>query len=201
MNITGPKGKLCRRVSEILPFSEIGNQEKKYKPISTAKDKNKKLSEYAKQLTAKQKLRLIYGVLEKQFRNYYKKAARQNGSTGENLVMFLESRLDNVVYRMGFATTRAEARQLVSHCAIMVNDSVVNIASFSVSAGDVISIRNKAREQGRIKAAIAISEQRVPCEWLNVNSETFKGTFSSLPSMDDVAMNYNVNLVVELYSK
>lgn len=116
-------------------------------------------------------------------------------------MVLLERRLDNVVYRLGFASTRNEARQLVAHKAIMVNDQVVNIASFLVKPGDVVSIRKKARDQGRIKAAIALSEQRGACEWLNVDLPSFKGTFSTTPTLEDLPADFNVNLVVELYSK
>lgn len=164
-------------------------------------DKKPRLNDFGKQLREKQKIRRYYGVLEKQFKNYYRKAARQGGSTGENLMLLLERRLDNVVYRMGFASTRAEARQLVSHKAIMVNEKVVNIASYLVSSGDTIAIRQKAREQGRIKAAVALSEQRVACEWLSVDTSALKGSFASMPKLADILPVFNVNLVVEFYSK
>jgi small subunit ribosomal protein S4 len=164
-------------------------------------DKKPRLSGYGLQLRAKQKLRRIYGILEKQFRGYYTMAARQKGSTGENLLSLLESRLDNVVYRMGFASTRAEARQLVVHKAILVNERVLNIPSFIVAPGDIIAVRQKAKAQGRVQAAIAISEQRTSCDWLTVDSASFKGTFSTRPTLNDLTSDYNVNLVVELYSK
>ncbi len=164
-------------------------------------DKKPRLSGYGIQLREKQKIRRLYGVLEKQFRNYYKIAAKQKGATGENLMCFLERRLDNVVYRMGFASTRAEARQLVAHKAILVNDKVVNVASYLVAPGDVISVRQKAKAQGRIQAALALSEQRAPCDWINVDSASFKGTFSTVPTLTDLSSDYNVHLVVELYSK
>ncbi len=128
-------------------------------------------------------------------------AAKQKGSTGENLMGLLERRLDNVVYRMGFASTRAEARQLVAHKAILVNDKIVNIASFLVKSGDVVSVRQKAKGQGRINAAIALSEQRASCDWLNVDMVSFKGTFTAMPALSDLSADFNVNLVVELYSK
>jgi small subunit ribosomal protein S4 len=164
-------------------------------------DKRPRLSDYGVQLREKQKIRRFYGVLEKQFRNYYKMAAKQKGSTGENLMALLERRLDKVVYRMGFASTRSEARQLVAHKAILVNEKVVNIASFLVKSGDIISVRQKAKSQGRIIAAVALSEQRGSCDWLTVDTGTFKGTFTSLPTLDDLSADFNVNLVVELYSK
>ena len=128
-------------------------------------------------------------------------AARQKGSTGENLMSLLERRLDNVVYRMGFASTRAEARQLVTHKAILVNDKIVNVPSFLVNPGDTISVRQKAKSQGRVGAALALSEQRAPCDWITVDSASFKGTFSTAPTLTDLSSDYNVNLVVELYSK
>lgn len=123
------------------------------------------------------------------------------GSTGENLMVLLESRLDNIVYRLGFASTRAEARQLVTHKAILVNGEMVNIPSCILSAGDKVEVRQKARDQGRIKAAIALSEQRAPCDWLTVDSGSMKGTFTSAPTLNDLSSDFNVNLVVELYSK
>lgn len=162
--------------------------------------KKPRWNDYGLQLRAKQKIRRYYGVLEKQFRNYYKKAAQQKGSTGDNLLLLLERRLDNVVYRMGFAATRAEARQLVSHKAVTVNGKVVNISSYLVSPGDVVAIREKAKEQGRIKAAVALAEQRTPCDWVIVDTALLKGTISSVPTLDLLSL-FNVNLVVEFYSK
>jgi small subunit ribosomal protein S4 len=123
------------------------------------------------------------------------------GATGENLMSLLERRLDNVVYRMGFASTRAEARQLVTHKAILVNDKIVNVPSFLVKPGDVVSVRQRARSQGRIQAALALSEQRAPCDWITVDTSSCKGTFSTAPTLTDLSSDYNVNLVVELYSK
>lgn len=201
----GPKCKLSRREgTDLLLKSGVRDHKSKCKsekmPGQHA-DRKPRLSGYGLQLREKQKIRRIYGVLEKQFRNYFKNAAKQKGSTGENLMACLERRLDNVVYRMGFATTRAEARQLVSHKTIMVNDQIVNIPSFMVKPGDVISIRNRAKEQGRIQAAIALSEQRAPCEWLSVDTAKFQGIFSTIPSLEDLTLDYNINLVVELYSK
>jgi small subunit ribosomal protein S4 len=164
-------------------------------------DKRTRLSDYGTQLREKQKIKRLYRILEKQFSNYYKMAAAQKGATGNNLVMLLERRLDNVVYRMGFASTRDEARQLVSHKAILINDSVVNIPSYLVNPGDVISIRQKAKKQGRVQAAVALTEQRASCDWLTVDNGELKGVFTSLPNLSDLSANYNVNLVVELYSK
>lgn len=204
----GPKCKLSRREKvDLLLKSGVRDHKSKCKSEKQPGmhgDKRVRLSDYGVQLREKQKIRRLYGVLERQFRNYYKKAARQKGSTGENLMAILERRLDNVVYRMGFASTRAEARQLVTHKAIVLNDMVVNIPSYLVNPGDVIVVRQKAQEQGRIQAAVALSEQRAPCEWLNVDSNVCKGTFATTPTLNDLLFalsEYNVNLVVELYSK
>lgn len=158
-------------------------------------------SDYALQLRAKQRLRRIYGVLEKQFRNYYKAADLQKGATGQNLLNFLESRLDNVVYRMGFASTRAEARQLVSHKAIVVNDQLINIPSYQVVAGDKVSLREKAKSQQRIKEALVVAEQYGFPQWVEVNPKEMSGTFKSLPDRVDLGSEINEQLVVELYSK
>lgn len=160
-----------------------------------------RLSDYGVQLREKQKVRRIYGVLEKQFRNYYKEAARLKGATGENLLQLLESRLDNVVYRMGFGSTRAEARQLVAHKAILVNEKVVNIASYQVKAGDKVSVREKAKNQLRVKQAIELASQRGESEWLEVNSGNMEGTYKAKPDRADLSSEINENLIVELYSK
>lgn len=162
--------------------------------------KGGRLSDYGRQLRAKQKLRRIYGVLEKQFRNYYKASAQMKGATGLNLILLLEQRLDNVVYRMGFASTRPEARQLVKHRAILVNGNVVDIPSYRVREGDVIEIREKAKGQLRIKSALELASQRVDCEWIDVNSDKLTGTFKRFPVRDELP-EYNEQLVVELYSK
>ena len=201
----GPKCKLSRREGvDLLLKSGVRDHKSKCKSEKQPGqhgDKRPRLSEFGVQHREKQKIRRTYGVLEKQFKLYYAKAARQKGSTGENLLTFLERRLDNVVYRMGFACTRAEARQLVSHKSILVNDKLVNIASYLVSPGDIITIRQKARGQGRIQASLALSEQRQPCDWITVESGAFKGSFVRVPALDDLSSDYNVNLVVELYSK
>ncbi|HAS7776007.1 TPA: 30S ribosomal protein S4 [Vibrio cholerae] len=160
-----------------------------------------RLSEYGVQLREKQKVRRIYGVLEKQFRNYYKEAARLKGNTGENLLQLLEGRLDNVVYRMGFGATRAEARQLVSHKAILVNGKVVNVPSFNVVANDVVAVREKAKKQSRIKAALEVAEQREKPTWIEVDVNTMEGTFKRMPERSDLSADINEQLIVELYSK
>ena len=160
-----------------------------------------RLSDYGVQLREKQKVRRIYGVLEKQFRNYYKEAARLKGATGENLLQLLESRLDNVVYRMGFGSTRSEARQLVSHKGILVNGQVVNVPSYQVHPGDVVSVREKAKKQLRVQSALAIAEQRGEPIWVEVDASKLEGTFKSRPERQDLPGEINENLIVELYSK
>ena len=202
----GPKCKLSRREgTDLFLKSGVRPLDSKCKletpPGTTAGQRRGRLSDYGLQLREKQKLRRMYGVLEKQFRNYYKKSARRKGSTGENLIRMLEGRLDNIVYRMGYASTRAEARQLVSHKAITVNGNVVNIASFQAAAGDVISVREKAQQQMRIKGAMEISTQMGLPDWVDVDEKKLTGVLRSLPEREDVLPDINENLVVELYSK
>lgn len=160
-----------------------------------------RLSDYGVQLREKQKVRRVYGVLEKQFRNYYKKAASRKGSTGENLLVLLESRLDNVVYRMGFASTRAEARQLVSHKGIKVNDTKVNVPSFQVQPGDLVELTEKAKKQLRVQSSLALAANRAAVEWMEVDSSKLSGTFKAYPDRADLPSEINENLIVELYSK
>ena len=160
-----------------------------------------RLSDYGIQLREKQKVRRLYGVLEKQFRNYYKQAARIKGATGENLLRLLEQRLDNVVYRMGFGATRSEARQLVAHKSITVNGQVVNVASFLVNEGDVVAVREKSKNQLRIKNALELSAQRAEVEWVDVDNSKMEGVFKRFPERDDLPSEINENLIVELYSK
>src|SRR5215212_10237876 len=163
--------------------------------------KSTRISEYGTQLREKQKIRRMYGVLERQFRTYFDKAIQKRGATGENLLKLLESRLDNVVYRMGFASTRAEARQLVSHKALTVNEKVVSIASYQCKAGDVVQIREPKRKQLRIQGALAVAQQVGFPEWVEVNDKEMRGVFKTVPARDDVLPDINENLVVELYSK
>lgn len=160
-----------------------------------------RLSDYGVQLREKQKVRRLYGVLEKQFRNYYKAAASRKGATGENLLQILESRLDNVVYRMGFGCTRAESRQLIAHKGILVNGQTVNIPSFTVSASDVVSVREKAQKQLRIQSALALAAQRGQPDWLEMDVNKMSGIFKRVPERDDLPAEINENLIVELYSK
>jgi small subunit ribosomal protein S4 len=203
---TGPKCKLSRREGTDL-FLKSGSKplESKCKlqvpPGGVKSERRTRLSDYGTQLREKQKLRRMYGVLERQFRNYYQEAARRTGSTGETLLKLLESRLDNVVYRMGFAVTRAEARQLVSHKAVQVNGEAVTIASYQVKAGDVIQIREKGRNQLRVQNALQVASQVGFPDWLDVNEKEFRGVFKAAPGREDVLPDINENLVVELYSK
>jgi|TARA_B100000768_G_C11241801_1_gene359866 small subunit ribosomal protein S4 len=201
----GPKLKLSRREgTDLFLKSGVRPIESKCK-IDNAPGmhglRRGRLSDYAVQLREKQKVRRIYGVLEKQFRNYYKKADRKQGATGENLLKLLECRLDNVVYRMGFGSTRAESRQLVSHKSVIVNGHWVNIASYQVKAGDVVAIAEKCRGQLRIQAALQLSSQRGEIDWVDVSADKFEGTFKRLPDREELPSEINENLIVELYSK
>ncbi|AOT06546.1 MULTISPECIES: 30S ribosomal protein S4 [Pseudoalteromonas] len=201
----GPKLKLSRREgTDLFLKSGVRAIDSKCK-LETAPGQHGarkgRLSDYGLQLREKQKVRRIYGVLEKQFRNYYKEAARLKGNTGENLLQLLEQRLDNVVYRMGFASTRAEARQLVSHKAIMVNGRVVNIPSFVITPEDVVVIREKSKKQARIIAALELAEQREKPTWIEVDGKKMEGTFKRLPERSDLSADINEQLIVELYSK
>ncbi|MCO7224975.1 30S ribosomal protein S4 [Pleionea sp. CnH1-48] len=201
----GPKLKLARREgTDLMLKSGVRAIDTKCKIDQTPGQhgaKRARLSDYGVQLREKQKVRRIYGVLERQFRNYYKKAASIKGATGENLLKLLESRLDNVVYRMGFGATRAEARQLVSHKALTVNGIVVNVASYQVKPTDVIAIREKAKEQARIKAALELAAQREKPSWVEVDEKAMEGVFKSVPERSDLPSEINENLIVELYSK
>ena len=201
----GPKCKLIRREGVDLLLKSraraLDTKCKVDKVPGQQTERRSRLSDYGLQLREKQKLRRIYGVLEKQFRNYYKKAARSHGSTGENLLTSLECRLDNVVYRMGFGVTRAESRQLVSHKSILVNSTIVNIASYNVKPEDKISVAEKSKTQLRIKDALSIAEQYGFPEWVDVDVNKMEGVFRSIPDRNDLPADINESLVVELYSK
>ncbi len=158
-------------------------------------------TEHGVQLREKQKVRRIYGILERQFKNYFQKATRIKGSTGENLLKLLERRLDNVVYRMGFGSTRAEARQLVSHRCIMVNGKIVNIPSYLLSPGDIVSVREASRTQIRVQSALTLAAARPSLDWLEVDVANFTGTFKNAPDRDRLPPDINEQLIVELYSK
>ena len=203
----GPKCKLMRREGADLSLKSsrraVDTKCKIDNPpgMHGAGTRKPRQSDYGLQLREKQKLRRIYGILERQFRNYYKEASRLKGSTGENLLQLLEARLDNVVYRMGFGSTRAEARQLVNHKAIMVNGAIVNIPSYVVSPDDVVSVREKSRKQARISEAMALAEQIGFPGWVDVDQTKFEGTFKALPDRSELPPDINEQLVVELYSK
>ena len=201
----GPKLKLSRREgTDLFLKSGVRAIESKCK-LDTAPGQHgarkARLSDYGSQLREKQKVRRMYGILERQFRNYYKEASRLKGNTGENLLVLLEGRLDNVVYRMGCAATRAEARQLVSHKAIVVNGRVVNIPSFQVSVEDVVAVREKSKKQARIKASLELAEQREKPTWLEVDAAKMEGVFKHTPERSDLSADINEHLIVELYSK
>lgn len=201
----GPKCKLSRREGTDLFLKSRGKSlDTKCKldqPPGQHGTRRTRLSNYALQLREKQKVRRIYGVLEKQFRNYYKSAAMKKGATGENLLSLLECRLDNVVYRMGFACTRAEARQLVSHKAVLVNDKVTNIPSYQVNAGDSIAVTEKGKKQQRIQDSLTVAEQYGFPEWMDVDSKAMSGIYKSIPEREELGSDINEQLVVELYSK
>ena len=201
----GPKLKLARREGTVL-FLKSGVRpiDSKCK-IDTLPGQHGarrgRLSDYAVQLREKQKVRRIYGLLERQFRTYYKRAERRKGATGENLLRLLECRLDNVVYRMGFGSTRAEARQLVSHKGITVNGQLVNIPSFQVNENDVVAVTEKARAQLRIQSALQLAGQRGGVDWVDVDAGKMSGVFKRYPDRSELAAEINESLIVELYSK
>lgn len=201
----GPKCRLSRREGTDLQLkSGIRPIESKCKldtPPGQFGQKRGRLTDYGVQLRMKQLIRRYYGVLERQFRKYYAAADRAKASTGEELLRILESRLDNVVFRMGFAATRAEARQLVSHGAVLLNGKKVTIASCQVKPDDVIQIRDKSKAQLRIAAALELAAQRKTSEWVDVDAKAMRGIFKSYPDMSDLPQEFKVNLVVELYSK
>lgn len=203
----GPKCKLMRREGADLSLKSsrraVDTKCKIDNPpgMHGAGTRRPRVSDYGLQLREKQKLRRIYGVLERQFRNYYQEASRLKGSTGENLLQLLEARLDNVVYRMGFGSTRAEARQLVSHKAIMVNGKIVNVASYVVRPSDVVSVREKSRKQARILESMSLAEQIGFPDWIDVNHTLFEGTFKAFPLRSELPPDINEQLIVELYSK
>lgn len=201
----GPKCKLSRREgTDLFLKSRVRSLESKCnmeKVPGQTTDRRRRMSDYAMQLREKQKMRRMYGVMEKQFRTYYESAAQGKGATGENLFRMLEQRLDNVVYRMGFGSTRSESRQLVSHKAIEVNGKPVNVPSYQVQAEDVVSIREKAKKQVRIASAMALAEQYGFSDWLEMDTKAMKGVFKRVPDRSELPAEINEQLVVELYSK
>jgi len=203
----GSKCRLCRREGEKLflkgekCYTSKCAMENRAFPPGQHGQRRSRLTDYGVQLREKQKMRRIYGVLEGQFRSYYKEADRRKGSTGENLLQLLEGRLDNVVYRMGFAASRTEARQLVRHNGVIVNGAKVNIPSYQVQANDAVAVSEKAKNQLRIKAAIEFSQQRGLVDWIDVDASKMAGVFKSVPERSDLPAEINESLVVELYSK
>jgi small subunit ribosomal protein S4 len=204
----GPKCRQCRREGEKLFLkgekcfsSKCAMENRAFPPGQHGQSRRGRLSDYATQLREKQKLRRIYGILEKQFRNYYKMADSRKGSTGENLLQLLESRLDNVVYRMGFGASRSEARQLVRHKAITLNGRNLTIPSAQVKPGDVITVSEKAANHLRVKSAAESAQTRGLVDWVDVNVEKLEGIYKNVPERSDLPSDINENLVVELYSK
>ncbi len=203
---TGPKAKLSRREGTDLFLKSARRSldsrcKLDVKPGQHGAKSGTRVSDFGNQLREKQKVKRMYGVLERQFRRYFAEADRRKGNTGETLLKLLESRLDNVCYRMGFGSTRAEARQLVSHKAFMVNSKVVNIASYQVKAGDVIAVREKAKNQARILEALSLAEQIGLPSWVSVDPKKMEGVFKSVPDRSDIAADVNESLIVEMYSR
>jgi small subunit ribosomal protein S4 len=202
----GPKAKLSRREGTDLFLKSarrsIGDKAKfDSKPGQHGRTSGARTSDFGIQLREKQKVKRMYGVLEKQFRRYFEEADRRKGNTGSNLLFLLEARLDNVVYRMGFGSTRAEARQLVSHKAVLVNGKSVNIPSYAVKVGDVVSLREKAAKQTRVQEALQLAQQVGMPAWIDVNSTKGEGVFKAVPDRDQFAADINESLIVELYSR
>ncbi len=202
----GPKAKLSRREGTDLFLKSarraIGDKAKfDSKPGQHGRTSGARTSDYGLQLREKQKVKRMYGILERQFRRYFEEADRRKGNTGSNLLLLLESRLDNVVYRMGFGSTRAEARQLVSHKAIVVNGHSVNIPSYMVKSGDVVALRDKSKKQNRVVEALQLAQQVGMPSWVEVNVEKAEGTFKSVPDRDQFGADINESLIVELYSR
>jgi len=201
----GPTCKLARREgTDLYLKSGVRPLDSKCKldsPPGQHGQRRGRISDYGLQLREKQKVRRMYGVLERQFRKYYKEGDRRKGNTGENLLQILECRLDNMVYRMGFASTRAEARQLVAHRAVLHNGRVTNVASAEVKAGDTVSIRERAQKQLRVQAAIEMSQQNGLVEWVEVDGKQFQGTLKRVPDRADLPAEINEHLIIELYSK
>jgi small subunit ribosomal protein S4 len=202
----GPKAKLSRREGTDLFLKSarraISDKAKfESKPGQHGRTSGSRTSDYGIQLREKQKVKRMYGVLERQFRRYFAEAERRRGNTGSNLMTLLESRLDNVVYRMGFGSTRAEARQLVSHQGITVNGNVVNIASYSVKAGDVVAVREKAKKQLRVTDSLKLAESVGLPAWVKVDATKLEGVFTKTPDRDEFGAEINESLIVELYSR
>ena len=198
----GPRARICRRldfpVFESPKFSSI---RKNYPPGQHGDSRRSKLSNYGIQLREKQRIKYLYGVLEKQFRNYFKKAAKKDGPTGDNLLIMLESRLDNTIYRLGLASTRSAARQIVSHKHILINNKIVNIPSYNLSAGDIIKVRDKSKKNIVFQESMRRIQGDNPMPWLSLDKSKLEGGFEQLPERQQIEEPVNEQLVVELYSK
>ena len=199
---TGPRGRVCRRLEfPVFESPKFGNPRKNYPPGQHGNSRRRKLSNYGIQLREKQRMKYMYGLLERQFRNYFKKAQSKDGPTGHNLLIMLESRLDNTVYRLGFSPTRKSARQLVNHKHFIVNNRVVNIPSFQLKEGDVVSVRDKSKKMNLFQNSLRKLQGDNPMPWLEVDKAGLKGKILSIPERDEITEPLNEQLVVELYSK
>ena len=199
---TGPRARVCRRLEfPVFESTKFGNPRKNYPPGQHGNSRRRKLSNYGVQLREKQRMKYLYGLLEKQFRNYFKKSQSKNGPTGHNLLIMLESRLDNTVFRLGFASTRRAARQLVSHKHFIVNNKIVNIPSFQLKEGDVVSVRDKSKKMNLFQNSLRKLQGDNPMPWLEVDKAKLKGKILSIPERDEITEPLNEQLVVELYSK
>jgi len=199
---TGPRARICRRLDfAAFESPKFGNLRKSYPPGQHGDSRRSKMSNYGIQLREKQRIKYLYGVLEKQFRNYFKKAISMDGPTGDNLLILLESRLDNTIYRLGLASTRRASRQLVSHKHVLVNNKIVNIPSYILSEGDIIQIRDKSKKNTIFQESMRRIQNDNPTEWLSLDKGKLKGTFIQKPERSQIVEPINEQLVVELYSK
>ena len=198
----GPRARICRRLEfPVFESDKFSSIRKNYPPCQHGQSRRSKLSNYGVQLREKQRIKYLYGILEKQFRNYFKKANNKSGATGDNLLISLESRLDNTVYRLGLANTRSAARQLVSHKHFLVNNKIVNIPSYSLSDGDVIEVRSKSKKNDIFLNSMRRIKSDNPMPWLTLDKSKLMGTFDKVPTRDEISEPLNEQLVVELYSK
>jgi len=198
----GPRARICRRLEfPVFESEKFSSIRKNYPPGQHGQSRRRKLSNYGVQLREKQRIKYLYGVLEKQFRNYFKKALNGDGATGDNLLISLESRLDNTVYRLGFANTRSAARQLVSHKHFLVNNKVVNIPSYSLTEGDIIEVRSKSKKNDIFLNSMRRIKNDNPMPWLTLDKSKLRGVFDKAPTREEISEPLNEQLVVELYSK
>ena len=198
----GPRARICRRLEfPVFESEKFSSIRKNYPPGQHGQSRRRKLSNYGVQLREKQRIKYLYGILEKQFRNYFKKANNKMGATGDNLLISLESRLDNTIYRLGLANTRSAARQLVSHKHFLVNNKVVNIPSYNLSDGDIIEVRSKSKKNDIFLNSMRRIKSDNPMPWLTLDKSKLRGTFDKSPTRDEILEPLNEQLVVELYSK